>query len=618
MKRIFSIIIFFAVAFSLFVPVLASDGEKYRITIESNEDEAVFNISPEMASVGSLVYVYADPLPEKRIKRGKFESEAGSGSITLTSENSFRFFMPAADTTVYVEYEAKIKKYSVTIKSSDEPYLEIETDEYEPGEPIKFAPGEIVTVKTHSDNEKFVSDVNYKFYYYKNYYDIEDADEEENGTFTFRMPEFNVILEANYEYYEKEYKVDVNYEKEQGSVEKSKGNAKEGETVYFYIEPKAGYAIDEVYFFNEEESEFMEYEYDSILDRYSVTMPASRIDLTVDFKKISIYKQYTAELVYDGEFGEVELSEYEARKDSKVYIYVSPERGAELESIKIKPCNSDIRVRVLEDDGEYYFNMPEDDVTVSVEFAEKYEGAVEHFKEKEEAEEETDSEPEDTEAETEEIEEETASESEDVEVETDEYSEPDIPVADPQVHICPARAYSDIDVNAWYHEAVDYVITAGLMGGYSENTFAPNDTTTRAMIATVLWRMENSPAPTIENPFSDVMPGTWYTDAVVWAAQKGIVNGIGGDKFNPDGEITREQLAAMVYRYAMNKGGLLFGERRILAYPDAGDTSDWALEAVKWCNSNGIIHIREEKLMPNAPAMRAEVAFAMSKLVIDN
>ena len=120
---------------------------------------------------------------------------------------------------------------------------------------------------------------------------------------------------------------------------------------------------------------------------------------------------------------------------------------------------------------------------------------------------------------------------------------------------CPSRKFVDVDPAAWYHPYVDYAVTNGLFGGTSETTFSPNAAMTRAMLVTVLWRYEGQPKG-YQNTFVDVnaKSGSWYIDAVAWAASNGIVNGVGNNRFDPNGKITREQMAAILFRYAQKKG----------------------------------------------------------------
>lgn len=115
---------------------------------------------------------------------------------------------------------------------------------------------------------------------------------------------------------------------------------------------------------------------------------------------------------------------------------------------------------------------------------------------------------------------------------------------------CPIAKFTDVDRNAWYHEYLDYVVTNGLMNGTSASTFAPNATTTRAMVVSILYRLAGSPAVSGANPFADVAAGSWCENAVIWGYENGIVKGFDESTFAPDATITRQQMAAFLYRYA--------------------------------------------------------------------
>lgn len=125
----------------------------------------------------------------------------------------------------------------------------------------------------------------------------------------------------------------------------------------------------------------------------------------------------------------------------------------------------------------------------------------------------------------------------------------------PKDDTCPIWPYTDASVTAWYHDGVHYCIENSVTSGYGNYTFGPDDDTSRAMIATILWRLESSPVVNYILPFDDVAEGAWHTEAVRWAAASGVVNGYGNRKFGPGDPITREQLAAMLYRYEQYKGG---------------------------------------------------------------
>ena len=174
---------------------------------------------------------------------------------------------------------------------------------------------------------------------------------------------------------------------------------------------------------------------------------------------------------------------------------------------------------------------------------------------------------------------------------------------------CLSAAYSDLDTALWYHEATDYVLANGLMNGVGGSLFDPNGTTTRAMIVTILWRLEGQPATDYAMQFEDVVPGAWYTEAVRWAASRKIVEGWNGS-FDPTGEITREQFAAILWRYAKDKGyNVSVGENtNILSYEDALSISEYAIPAMQWACGAGVMQGDGAKLTPKASATRVQAA----------
>lgn len=171
--------------------------------------------------------------------------------------------------------------------------------------------------------------------------------------------------------------------------------------------------------------------------------------------------------------------------------------------------------------------------------------------------------------------------------------------------------FADVAENAWYTDAVRYVYEHDLMDGIGSTTFAPDATTSRAMIATILWRMAGSPAVNGSIGFSDVADGQWYSEAIRWAASEGIVAGYDNGKFGPDDPITREQFAAMLWRYAESAGyDVSIGEStNILSYADAMNVSEYAIPAMQWaCGSGVITGISEATLVPRGEATRAQAA----------
>ena len=181
---------------------------------------------------------------------------------------------------------------------------------------------------------------------------------------------------------------------------------------------------------------------------------------------------------------------------------------------------------------------------------------------------------------------------------------------------CPSGKFVDINAKAWYHLSVDYAVKNGLFGGTSANTFEPETAMTRAMLVTVLWRYEGQPKG-YENTFTDVnaKSGNWYIDAVAWAASNGIVNGVGNNRFDPNGKITREQMAAILFRYAQKKGINTDKRGDLSAFPDGSKVESWAKEAMQWAVAEKIIGGSDGKLLPQGNATRAQVATILMRYI---
>ncbi len=167
-----------------------------------------------------------------------------------------------------------------------------------------------------------------------------------------------------------------------------------------------------------------------------------------------------------------------------------------------------------------------------------------------------------------------------------------------------AAAFKDVNVSAWYMLSLEYAMEHGLMGGVSSDEFAPEDSATRGMIATVLYRLEGEPAVTGMSVFADVAPGLWYTDAVTWAAERGVLQGHGNGLCGPKDPVTREQMAVLLWRYADEPKSTA----DLSLFPDAGKVSAWADTAVRWAVETGIINGKDGNLVPGGTASRAEIA----------
>ena len=245
--------------------------------------------------------------------------------------------------------------------------------------------------------------------------------------------------------------------------------------------------------------------------------------------------------------GTVTVTPNRATQGAAVTITATPDRGYQVNAVTVTDRFGDA-VQVTENaDGTYTFTMPNGQVTITATFVE-------------------------TEA----------------------------PVGEP---------FLDVNEGDWFYDAVAYAYENGLMDGVGGNRFAPNSATTRAQLVTILYRMEGQPAVSGDLPFTDVEAGTWYTNAVVWAAQNGIVNGVGDDTFAPGNDLTREQLVTILYRYAESKGYDVSASADLAGYPDGEEIQAYAREAMAWAVAENIIRgMEDDTLKPAGNASRAQIA----------
>ena len=170
--------------------------------------------------------------------------------------------------------------------------------------------------------------------------------------------------------------------------------------------------------------------------------------------------------------------------------------------------------------------------------------------------------------------------------------------------------FTDVSRTATYHDAVQWAVDRGMMNGVSSDSFDPDATATRAMVVTMLWRMAGEPTAQSPVPFTDAKDGAWYVDAVAWAAESGAVNGTSTDTFSPNKPVTREQLAAILYRYARSQGrGFTDAWAFPLEYSDADQVAEYAYEPMCWMTIHGVITGMDDgTLAPKASATRAQAA----------
>lgn len=251
------------------------------------------------------------------------------------------------------------------------------------------------------------------------------------------------------------------------------------------------------------------------------------------------------------ENGSIKVSDSKAEKGDTVTIIVTPDEGYELDKLAVYDKDGDKIDLKDKGDGKFTFEMPKGDVEIEVSFA---------------------------------------------------------LIVDETVK----ANFADVAADAWYADAVQYVYENGMMSGTSETTFSPDLTTTRGMIVTILYRLEGSPDLSNENlgyPYADVDANAYYADAVYWARQNGIVSGMSAEQFAPNNAITREQMAAILYRYAQFKGYDVSVKADLSVYTDAAQVSTYATDAMAWANGAQLITgTSQTTLTPAGNATRAQVA----------
>ena len=271
--------------------------------------------------------------------------------------------------------------------------------------------------------------------------------------------------------------------------------------------------------------------------------------------------KYSYEIVSDvGENGTIDVDRY-ATEGDQVTITVSPDEAYLLDDLTVTSGGKDVAL-TDNGDGTYTFTMPSGDVAITATFAED-----------------------------------------------PNWTNPEDPSTDV------SEIFTDVPANHWAKAAIQYVYDNGLMTGVSDSEFAPEATTTRAMIVSMLARMENVTSAA-DAGFADVAAGDWYATAVNWAAANGIVSGISDDTFAPNDPITREQLAAMLMNYAQWKGQDISARADLSHYSDAENISSWANDVLSWAVAEGLLTgVTDDTIAPQVHATRAQVAAILQRFL---
>ena len=455
-----------------------------------------------------------------------------------------------ATVNVYVTFDSD--EFTVTATNSSsrdgEVYVNISgytiTDE--------FQAGKMVYIRAVPDSRDYALRTLYVYNtttrQYLDYYEATNYDD----VYYFTMPESNVNVWGYFTdgIYEITKDIDGN-----GSltITGEDGNvtdvAEEGEEIRITASPSNNYRLGDIYVkYTDADDEDqviypeVEYKNNGNVDYYWFEMPEYDVEIYADFGE----GDYVAWIDRsDMENGTIRVSPNVADEDDTVSIYVTPDTGYQLDELIVEDEDGhDVTTSSLASGTRYTFRMPDSDVTVTATFKSR------------------------------------------------SYS----------------SNFTDVPRYEWYYEAVSYVASEGLMNGVSTTQFNPNGTASRAQIVTILWRLAGEPSA-LTGAFTDVPAGQYYSTAVAWASRQGIVTGVGNNRFEPNSNITREQLAVILYRYAQDAGYTTSASANITGYYDYARVNSYARTAMSWAVGAGLITgTSTTTLSPQDTATRAQVA----------
>lgn len=450
---------------------------------------------------------------------------------TISSTDSF--WMPYSDVTVYVTFKQTDNVWDdglYDLTCSIDPWRgATATFTDVNGRAISSADaGESVTLTVSAANGYKIDSVWSSaegWVYNNNYWGYSDT----YFTYTFTMPSNSVNFEVDLTS-EGKYDISTTTSGYYGTITVSGGitSADKGDIVSFTVSPYNNYIVEDVTVYADNWGTVTVYRDEKNWNSYYFYMPDSDVEIhatyTNDYHEITmdVGRNGTAvpQAQPSGYFGYV----YYGIDGDSIYIDVTPDKGYQVKSITATD-ELGRRVSVYEavKENQYYFTMPESDVTISVEFS----------------------------------------------------------------YRILTNPFTDVKTGDWFYDAVSYVYTEGLMTGTGTYTFSPSAPTSRAMLVTILWRLQGEPYVS-GSSFNDVKSSAYYYDAVRWAARYGIVEGYEGNVFKPDDAITREQFAAILYRYAEYCKYSTSASTNLSAYKDNAKVSSWAGTAMKWAVAKGL------------------------------
>ena len=480
-------------------------------------------------------------------------SIAGRGQTVATDAKSgtYSYTVPGtgnATVEVYVTFKSDDFEVTLTNYSYDDGRISLSTGTTTTG---RYAEGERVYIYAYPDRDFYVRSLTITRTDNRqtvNYYESSSSDD----VFYFDMPASDVTVRAYFTDGVYEIATDID-----GSgrltITGEDGNvtdvAEEGEEIRITASPSNNYRLGDIYVnYTDADDEDqviypeVEYKNNGNVDYYWFEMPEYDVEIYADFGEGDHVAWIDRS---DMKNGTIRVSPNVADEDDTVSIYVTPDTGYQLDELIVEDEDGhDVTTSSLASGTRYTFRMPDSDVTVTATFKSR------------------------------------------------SYS----------------SNFTDVPRYEWYYEAVSYVASEGLMNGVSTTQFNPNGTASRAQIVTILWRLAGEPSA-LTGAFTDVPAGQYYSTAVAWASRQGIVTGVGNNRFEPNSNITREQLAVILYRYAQDAGYTTSASANITGYYDYARVNSYARTAMSWAVGAGLITgTSTTTLSPQDTATRAQVA----------
>ena len=525
----------------------APEGDDYNITVTPNS--AAYGsayANSKTADADETVSIIVTPASGYRVKSVTVNGST-AGVRTNVANALYTFTMPARDVSVIVTFERG--EYTVTLSNPNYNDGTISLSSIGTTMTGSFAENEDVTIYVNPDRDFYLRSLSFRVNGISTNIAYEEIRED---VYSFIMPEGNVTVTAYFTdgVYEITKDIDGN-----GSltITGEDGNvtdvAEEGEEIRITASANPGYRLGDIYVnYTDADDEDqviypeVEYKNNGNVDYYWFEMPEYDVEIYADFGEGDHVAWIDRS---DMKNGTIRVSPNVADEDDTVSIYVTPDTGYQLDELIVEDEDGhDVTTSSLASGTRYTFRMPDSDVTVTATFKSR------------------------------------------------SYS----------------SNFTDVPRYEWYYEAVSYVASEGLMNGVSTTQFNPNGTASRAQIVTILWRLAGEPSA-LTGAFTDVPAGQYYSTAVAWASRQGIVTGVGNNRFEPNSNITREQLAVILYRYAQDAGYTTSASANITGYYDYARVNSYARTAMSWAVGAGLITgTSTTTLSPQDTATRAQVA----------